>query len=148
MDTLDNLPNEKQNSNDYQIAMWGHLIGLLSCWSGFFGIIGTVIFYVVNQDKSVFIKQHAAQALNFQITYFLSSMFITFLVGTIILGSMFGNLNNFGNSAVFFSTMGTGVIVGITFFIINLIGCIKSALAANKGEMWHNPMAITLIKVK
>ena len=151
MDTLDQTPNEQSNPNDHQIAMWGHLIGLLSCMSGFWGLFGTIIFYVVNKDKSFFIRQHATQALNFQITYFLCSMFIALLIGTVFLGSMFSNRADFtdsGSSAMFFSTLGTGVITGFALFIVNLIGCVKSALAANKGEMWHNPMAITLIKVK
>lgn len=151
MDYLDQNPDNQHNVNDQQVAMWGHLIGLLSCMSGFFGIIGTVIFYFVNQNKSAFIKQHAANALNFQITYFLSSM----LVALLMVGALFGSLSSFQttNSAdnatgiiAAFSGIGISAIVLFALFIINVVCCIKAAIAANKGEIWNNPMAITLIK--
>jgi uncharacterized protein len=151
MDYLDQNPDEQHNANDQQLAMWGHLIGLLSCMSGFFGLIGTVIFYVVNQNKSPFIKQHAANALNFQITYFISSV----LIGLLMVGALFGSLfsaqtthsaDNATGIIAAFSSIGISALVLFTLFIINVVCCIKAAITANKGEIWHNPMAITLIR--
>jgi uncharacterized protein len=147
MDLLEQNLNEQPSANDNQLAMWGHLIGILSCINGLWGILGilgTVIFYAINQDKSRFVRLHAAQSLNFQITYFLCFILMTALVAMVI----FGNVASFSNSAFTFSTMGAAIVTGIIFIVINLVGCIKSALAAQKGGYWHNPMAITFIKVK
>jgi hypothetical protein len=48
--------NENMPLNDNQIAMLGHLIGLLSCLSGVYGLIGTIIFYFVCAGKNAFVN--------------------------------------------------------------------------------------------
>lgn len=153
MDTLDQNWDNKPTSDDNQMAMWAHLIGILSCMSSFLGIIGTLVFYLVNRDKNPFVRQHAAQSLNFQITYFIASL----LVGLLMIGSVFGSFfkasttnapfeanDNFG--AGLFAGIGITVIISFILLIINVVICIKGAISANKGEMWKNPLALNLVK--
>lgn len=157
MEALDQNWDNKPTSDDNQMAMWAHLIGILSCMSSFLGIIGTLVFYLVNRDKNPFVRQHAAQSLNFQITYFIANL----LVGLLMVGSLFGSFfkataNNStfeGNDGIgaatgasLFAGIGIVLIINVILLIVNLIICIKGAVSANSGETWKNPIALNLVK--
>lgn len=155
MDTLDQNWDNKPTSDDNQMAMWAHLIGILSCMSSFLGIIGTLVFYLVNRDKNPFVRQHAAQSLNFQITYFIANI----LIGILFLGSLFGSFfkasqSNFESTNDFSTIVAPNFFAGISLIfvvtgallVINVVVCIKGALSANRGETWKNPIAFNLVK--
>lgn len=148
MDILDQVPGNEPNRNDMQLAMWVHLIGLVSLLSGFLGLIGTLIFYFVNKDRHNFVRQHAGQALNFQLTYFLVGLVIAaFTVGSLV--SSFAGIARDTTpvpTAGMFAGFGLVAIVGIGIWICNLAICIIAAMKANKGETWRNPIAIPFIR--
>jgi uncharacterized Tic20 family protein len=147
METLDENNKNMPSADDNQMAMWGHLIGLLSCMNGFYGLIGTLVFYLINRDKNPFVKHNATNALNFQITFFIISMIIGFLFISLLLGSFLASNQGFATSTPsIFAGVGVTFIMNTAFFIINLIGCIRAAMAANKGGIWQNPLAVTFFK--
>ena len=80
MDTLDNNfknePQQTPQNDDNSMAMLVHLLGLISLMSSLLGFIATAVFYAVNKKRSHFVREHARQALNFQIGYFLMQLII------------------------------------------------------------------------
>lgn len=98
------------------LAMLAQLLGLLT------GFLGPLIIYLVNGDKDPFVRHHAAEALNFQIT-----LVIAYLVSAVLML----------------------VLVGFVLFFVVFIGaivlCIQAAVAANRGEWYRYPVNIRLV---
>lgn len=150
MDILDQIPTNQPSKNDYQMAMWAHLIGLATSISSFIGLIGIIVFYFVNRDRHEFVRSHAQQALNFQITYFLVGLVVTF----VFVGTMFTSVLNTANEPTpdpntflgIFAGAGVSVILWIALWITNIVIAIIGATKANRGEWWKNPIAIQFIR--
>jgi uncharacterized Tic20 family protein len=98
------------------MAMLAHLLAI------FAGIIGPLIIYLINGEKDPFVRHHAAESLNFQITvsiaYIVSAVLICVFVGIILLPI---------------------VIVGALVFEI------MAAIAANRGEWYRYPVSIRMV---
>ena len=94
------------------MAMLAHLLGLLVSW------VGPLIIYLIKKDESPYVRDQAAEALNFQITVF---------IGYIIAGIL------------------TIVLIGIVLLPIVWIGSlifqIQAAIAANRGENYRYPLS-------
>jgi len=97
------------------VAMLTHLAGIV------FGFIPALIVYLVKSNDP-FIRHHAAQALNFQITlviaYTAAAVLIIVLIGLLLLP---------------------------VIFLGSIVIQITAALAANRGEYYKIPLAIPLI---
>ncbi|MFD0479161.1 DUF4870 domain-containing protein [Nonomuraea thailandensis] len=98
------------------MAMLSHLLGLLVSW------IGPLIIYLMKKDESPYVRDQAAEALNFQIT-----MFIGYLISSILMI----------------------VVVGFALlpvvWILSLIFHIQAAMATNKGARYRYPFSIRMI---
>ena len=96
------------------IAMVTHLAGI------FFGFIPALIVFLVKSNDP-FVRHHAAQALNFEITliiaYTVAAISIIVLIGLLLL------------PLVFFASIAIHIV---------------AALAANRGEYYKIPLAIPL----
>ncbi|MFD9945092.1 DUF4870 domain-containing protein [Nonomuraea sp. NPDC059023] len=107
----------RPGTDDTTMAMLSHLLGLLVSW------IGPLIIYLMKKDESPYVRDQAAEALNFQIT-----MFIGYIVSFIL----------------------TIVIIGFLLlpvvWIVSLIFHIQAAIATNKGENYRYPISIRMIK--
>ncbi|MER6944902.1 DUF4870 domain-containing protein [Nonomuraea sp. NPDC000554] len=106
----------RPGSDDTMMAMLAHLLGLVVSW------VGPLIIYLMKKDESPYVRDQAAEALNFQIT-----MFIGYLIAGVL----------------------TIVLIGLILlpivWIVSLIFHIQAALAANRGENYRYPIAIRLI---
>jgi len=98
------------------MAMLAQLLGLLT------GFLGPLIIYLVNGDRDPFVRHHAAEALNFQIT-----LVIAYLISAVLML----------------------VLVGFLLFFVVFIGaivlCIQAAIAANRGEWYRYPVNLRLV---
>jgi uncharacterized Tic20 family protein len=106
----------RPGTDDTSMAMLSHLLGLLASW------IGPLIIYLLKKDESPYVRDQAAEALNFQIT-----MFIGYFVAGIL-------------TIVFI-----GILLLPIVWIVSLIFHIQAAMATNKGERYRYPFAIRLI---
>ena len=104
-----------------QWAMFAHLSGLINILGGW-AIIATVILYVVNKDKGLFVRRQSAEALNFQ---------ITLLIGTVIGWAT--------------SWLLIGFLVLALVWIGGAILSLIAGLAANKGEDYRYPFSIRMV---
>ena len=106
----------RPGSDDTMMAMLAHLLGLLVSW------IGPLIIYLMKKDEAPYVRDQAAEALNFQIT-----MFIGYIVAGVL----------------------TFILIGIFLFpiiwIVSLIFHIQAALAANRGENYRYPISIRMV---
>ena len=86
----------------------------------FTGILGTGIFYAVSNDKSPFVRHHAAEALNFSIT--VTGAYL--ITGVTVIG----------------------LLLWPVLWIVQIVLPIMAAMAANRGEWYKYPATLRLIK--
>jgi uncharacterized protein len=104
-------------AGDTTIASMAHWLGIL------IGFIGPLIIWLTKGEQDKFVKDHAIEALNFQITLaigYVASFILSFVV--------------------------IGIVGYIALPILNIIFSIIAAMAANKGETYRYPFALRLIK--
>ncbi|MFC4005681.1 DUF4870 domain-containing protein [Nonomuraea purpurea] len=106
----------RPGTDDTTMAMLSHLLGLLVSW------LGPLIIYLMKKDESPYVRDQAAEALNFQIT-----MFIGYIVSGILV-------------VVFI-----GILLLPVVWVLSLIFHIQAAIATNKGQPYRYPFAIRLI---
>jgi uncharacterized Tic20 family protein len=87
-----------------------------------FGLIAPLVIYLVEKDKSPFTRHHAAEALNFHITFAIAAL----ISGVLVL-----------------------VLIGIFLLIILFIGgavlAIMASLAAGRREAYRYPWTIRFV---
>lgn len=105
-------------------ALFTHLVGLLSLLDlTLAGPIGTLVMWRIKANVSDFLDDHGREAMNFQI-----SLVIYSVVGIVLT-----------------PLLGLGVVVLAAVWVLRLVGCIRGAMAANRGEYYRYPMCIRLI---
>lgn len=110
-------------SDERMWAMLTHLSSLTGSFSFIGFIIGPLIVWQIQKDKSAFVDFHGKEALNFNITVVIAFA-VSFLLYVVVIG-------------VFLS-----VIVGAIWLIFTIIAAIK----ANNGEQYRYPLSIRFIK--
>ncbi|MEO3868351.1 DUF4870 domain-containing protein [Nonomuraea sp. B12E4] len=106
----------RPGTDDTTMAMLSHLSGLLVSW------IGPLIIYLMKKDEAPYVRDQAAEALNFQLT-----MFIGYVVSAILM-------------VVFI-----GFLLFPIIWILSLIFHIQAAMATTKGQNYRYPFAIRMI---
>ena len=97
-------------------ALLAHLSGLLAAWLAL-GVLGPLVVLLVQGNRSPFVRRHALESLNFQIT----------LLALCVLGVLVTVLTA---GLGFLLVVPAGLVVGIWA----LVGCIRAALAGYAGE--------------
>jgi uncharacterized Tic20 family protein len=88
----------------------------------FFSFVPALVGYLLLKDRGPFIREHAATALNFQITVGIAYIvcgILTFLV--------------------------IGFLLSAVVSIVNIIFCILAAVAASRGQRYVYPLAIRFV---
>ena len=114
------------------ISHAGAVVAMI-CSAGFLGFLASIAVYVVNKDRGPFVRAHAANSINIQI-----SMFIWLVVATVlyvILGIV---------------TLGIGFVVFLPVFAVPLVFAgvlhVMGALKAYNGEWWNPPFTPQLVR--
>ena len=102
-----------------QYAMFTHLSMIIAQF------LGPLIGYLVLKDKSEFLKQQTASALNFGISITIYSV-AAWILTTVTFGLLFL----------------LPLAVGVAALVLVILG----GLAANRGELYKYPLSITFIK--
>jgi len=113
--------------NERTYALFNHLIGLLSLADlSILGLIGSVVMWRIKAKESPFLDDHGREAVNFQI-----SLLLYAFVGSVLIGII---------------TLGFGIPLVLLFLLgLRLYGCIRGAIAANRGEFYRYPMCIRFL---
>jgi uncharacterized Tic20 family protein len=89
------------------------------------GLIGSAIMWKVKSDASPYLDDHGRDAVNFQISLLVYNiMFLILIV----------------------PTLGLSALGPIFTLVLALVGCIRGAMASNRGEYYRYPMTIRFLK--
>lgn len=112
-----------------QWGMFAHLIGLAAMIfsAGLLGFVGSLVVYLLYRERGDFVRRHAANSVNVQIT-----MGIASLVGIILCLTIVGLI--------------VGIPLLIAAWIWALIVHIVGAMKANNGERYDPPLAYAFVK--
>ncbi|WP_377643329.1 DUF4870 domain-containing protein [Oryzobacter terrae] len=126
------VPPQQPPLNPNEERTWGmlsHVVGgaAMVLSGGFLGFVGSLVIYLMYKDRGPFVRAHAANSLNVQIT-----AAIGFLVGWLLTITIIGAI--------------IGIPILIAVFIWAVVVHIIGAVKANNGEWWTPPMTPSFIK--
>jgi len=114
------------------ISHAGAVVAMI-CSAGFLGFLASIVVYVVYKDRGPFVRSHAANSLNVQISMFIWLVVVGVLY--VVLGII---------------TLGIGfVLLWPAFFVPPVIAGILHVVGAVKaynGEWWNPPLTPKLVK--
>jgi uncharacterized Tic20 family protein len=103
-------------------AMLAHILSFVSAWFAL-GLVAPLIVMLVFGDRSAYVRYHAVESLNFQITTLIAVVAATLLtvvlIGLVLLP-----------------------IIGIAYVVFVIMG----GLAANRGQWYRYPVNLRLVK--
>ena len=117
---------------------WGALshagaVVAMICSAGFLGFLASIGVYVVHKDRGPFVRAHAANSLNIQITMF---------IWLVVLGIL--------TIPVALLTFGLGLIVMVpalvAAFVVAGVLHVVGAIKAYNGEWWNPPFTPRFVK--
>ncbi len=130
-------------------AMAAHLSALVAIFGIPFGhVIGPLVVYLIQREKSPFATAHARDSLNFQITLSLAAMllFILIFAGW---AALLVQLPEGAQSPLPFWIFGGWMVVACVV-LAGAIGAIAlivaGAVAASKGQPYRYPLAISFVR--
>jgi uncharacterized Tic20 family protein len=113
---------------------WGMLAHLSAILAGFFGVsfLGPLIVYLMQKDRSPFVRRHAAESLNFQI-----SLLIYAVVGTIV-GIVLALLTV---GLFLIVLIPAAILASIAALILIIMGC----MAGSDGREFRYPVTLRFV---
>lgn len=136
-----------------------HLSALTKYFIPFGNFLFLITLWVIRKKESSFVDHHGRQALNFQLSLFLYSLFIALAGIASLVFLLFGNINDsfwqlpdiywqreiVSNTGVIFT-----IVCGLTLFIgltvLELVCVITASIRAGDGKAYHFPITIPFIK--
>lgn len=106
----------RPGSDDTTLAMLAHLLGLLT-W-----FVGPLVVYLAKKDEAPYVRDQAAEALNFQLTLVIGYV-VSWILAFVLIG----------------------FILMFVVWIGSIIFTIIAAIAANRGENYRYPMNIRFV---
>ena len=111
---IDSEPGVVPTSDEKTLAILSHVLTLVA------GFIAPLVIYLVKKDESSFVREHAKESLNFQITVFI--IVVVLFVSVI------------------------GILLLWLVAILALILVIVATIKANEGKLYRYPFTLRLIK--
>jgi uncharacterized Tic20 family protein len=103
-------------------AMLAHLLSFLAAYI-FLGFLAPLIVLLVFGQRSAYVREHAVESLNFNLTWLLYAIVATILALLLI-----------------------GIVILIALGIAYVIFVIIAAIRANNGQMYRYPLTIRFVK--
>ncbi|WP_017587502.1 DUF4870 domain-containing protein [Nocardiopsis ganjiahuensis] len=105
------------NQDERTMGLITHLLGILT------GFLGPLIMYLIKKDESPFIRDQAAQALNFQLLLLIGYL-VSFVLYIIVIGA----------------------VLQLVIWVCAIVFGIMGGMAANKGEWYRYPFNVSWVK--
>ncbi|MEO6064859.1 MAG: DUF4870 domain-containing protein [Lysobacterales bacterium] len=132
IDAATSAPTAAFSAEERNWAMAAHLaslvLALLTSW--FFGVggaVGALAIWLIKRDDSVFVAEHAKEALNFNVTMALIALL---LIGLTLFTLGLGLI----------VTVPAAIVIGIAWFVCTII----AAMRAKEGLPYRYPFALRL----
>ena len=113
----DESPLGPPTSDEKTMGILSHILCLVA------GFIAPLVIYLIKKDESAFVREHAKESLNFQITL------IIFYIISFILIFVF-----------------IGILMMVALGLVALILIIVATIKASEGKLYRYPFSIRLIK--
>ena len=139
-------------------AFLTHLSAFASFIFPFGAILGPLVMWSVNKNRSEFVDENGVQAVNFNISYVLYVFVLGALAFPFAFGTIFNRLrhiDDFDNIDLhlnfnwgfdnLFGVLSVGSIIAIIVFI-RIILTVVAAVKASRGETYKYPLTINFIK--
>ncbi|RYC14655.1 DUF4870 domain-containing protein [Nocardioides zhouii] len=114
------------------ISHAGAVVAMI-CSAGFLGFLASIAVYVIHKDRGPFVRAHAANSLNIQITMF---------IWLVVLGIL--------TIPIALLTLGLGLVVMLpalaAAFVVAGILHVIGAVKAYNGEWWNPPLTPRFVK--
>ena len=114
------------------ISHAGAVVAMI-CSAGFLGFLASVAVYVIHKDRGPFVRSHAANSLNIQITMF---------IWLVVLGIL--------TIPIALLTLGLGLVVMLpalaAAFVVAGVLHVVGAIKAYNGEWWNPPFTPRFVK--
>jgi uncharacterized Tic20 family protein len=110
-------PGYVPTADEKTMAILAHILCIIA------GFVAPLIIYLVKKDESSFVREHAKESLNFQIT-----MLIVFCVSAILIVVLIGILLIW--------------LAGIAATILVIVATVR----ASEGKLYHYPFSIRFVK--
>ncbi len=112
------VPPQPLNPSDERMwALLAHLSGIL------FGVLGPLVIWLIQRERSAFVNDQGKEALNFQITaligYCISAVLTVVLIGYLMIFA-----------------------IAIAVLVLSIV----AGLAAQRGEAYRYPLTLRLVK--
>ncbi len=143
-----NLPQSRSpTENERQWAAMAHLSALvlafLTSWfAGFAGVLAASVVYLVKRDDSTFARQHALEALNFNLSMFIYAC-AAIAIGVVLVGATVLTLG-----IGLLVTLPAGVLLVLAVAAIAVMWLVCSIVATIKawnGEHYRYPFTLRLV---
>lgn len=113
----EDAPLGPPTSDEKTMGILSHILCLVA------GFIAPLVIYLIKKDESAYVREHAKESLNFQIT-----LFILYIISFILVFIFIGILMM--------------VVLGIAALVLIIVATIK----ASEGKLYRYPFNIRLIK--
>ncbi len=125
------------SSGDRNMAMLCHLISFVGIVLPFGNILGPLVVWLIQREKSSFVDEHGKESINFQLSLIVYSFVgvLLLIVSTILVIVFIG----------IFMLVIVGMIV-LALFVFSLIVVIVASVRASNGEMYRYPLSIRFLK--
>ncbi len=127
--------------NDNNTAFLIHLSAFFGYVIPFGAIVGPLVIWEINKDKSEFVNENGKQAINFNLSYLLYTFLLGLSVVPFILRSVLSEFHHLD----LFGIITAGSLIGV-LAIVKFVLIILAAVSANQGEVYHYPLTIKFIK--
>lgn len=104
-------------------GMIGHLAALSALFTGIGNIVGPLIVWLIKKDEIPFAGDQAKESLNFQITWTIVALLLSWTI-----------------------CIGIGIVILPAIWVFTVIMAIVGAVKANNGEWYRYPLTLRLVK--
>ena len=127
--------------NDNNTAFLIHISAFIGYLFPFGAIVGPLVFWELNKNKSQFIDDNGKEAINFNLSYLLYTFLLGMSTIPFVIRTIFSEMHHFDLFGIFSVASIISVIAIIKFVLI-----IFAAIKANQGEVYRYPLTIKFIK--
>lgn len=125
---MDDRSTVATTSDERSMALIAHLSTLVAMVvsAGWLSFVGPLVVWLLYKDKSVFVRESAAGAFNFNV-----GMWVMSIVGWILIITVIG--------------LPIGLILLAISFIAQIVCHILGAMKASKGELYRYPFQLRIL---
>ena len=125
------------SSGDRNMAMLCHLISFVGIVLPFGNILGPLVVWLTQREKSSFVDEHGKESINFQLSLIVYSFVgvVVLIVSAILVIVFIG---------IFMLII--VALVALAFFVFSFVVVILAAIRASNGEMYRYPLSIRFLK--